>query len=95
MGDLHIVIAESGLILSRGADKTFHDFQDTYPDFMTSLGPMDRDGVFEMFEIEWPDILAINGEAIRAFVDDQNAPRDDDSTERRGDVRLAMSSGSG
>lgn len=80
--DLHIVIAESGLILVRSAEKTFRDFQDVYPDFMTSLGPMDRDGVLEIFEIEWPDLLAINRETIHAFVDAEHP--------YPGDVRLAM-----
>lgn len=84
--DLHIVITESGLILTRGAEKTFRDFQDIYPDFMTSLGPMDRDGVFEIFEIEWPDLLVINHDTIRTFVDAQG-------DERRAEVRLAMNGG--
>lgn len=79
---LHIIILESGLILGRGAEKTFRDFQDVYPDFMTSLGPMDRDGVLEIFEIEWPDLLTINRETIRAFVDAEHP--------YPGDVRLAM-----
>ena len=84
--DLHIIIAESGLILARGADMTFREFQDIYPDFMTSLGPMDRDGVFDMFEIEWPDILVINHDTIRTFVDAQG-------DDRKSDVRLAMNGG--
>ena len=86
MRDLHIIIAESGLILARGADKTFRDFQDDYPDFMTSLGPMDRDGVFEIFEAEWPDLLSINRDTIRTFVDAQ-------ADARQSEVRLAMKGG--
>ena len=74
------------MILARGADMTFREFQDIYPDFMTSLGPMDRDGVFDMFEIEWPDILVINHDTIRTFVDAQG-------DDRKTDVRLAMNSG--
>jgi len=83
VADLHIVITEGGLILVRGATATFRDFQDTYPDFMTSLGPMDRDGVFEMFEIEWPDVLVMNQDKIRSFVDAQGA-------QQPSDVRLVM-----
>ncbi|MBR2536383.1 MAG: hypothetical protein IKE66_09970 [Hyphomicrobium sp.] len=86
MSDLHIIIAESGIILARGADMTFREFQDIYPDFMTSLGPMDRDGVFDTFEIEWPDILVINHDTIRTFVDAQG-------NDRKAEVRLAMNGG--
>lgn len=86
MNDLHIIIAESGIILARGADMTFREFQDIYPDFMTSLGPMDRDGVFDTFEIEWPDILVINHDTIRTFVDAQG-------NDRKAEVRLAMNGG--
>lgn len=83
LSDLHIIIAESGLVLARGEEKTFRDFQDEYPDFMTSLGPMDRNGLFEIFEIEWPDLLVINRDTIHAFVDA-------DGTDKPGAVRLVM-----
>lgn len=84
--DLHIIVTDGGLILARGAEKTFRDFQDVYPDFKTSLGPMDRDGVFDMFENEWPDILVMNHDMIRTFVDAQGA-------DQKPEARLVMNGG--
>ena len=86
LADLHIVITEGGLILVRGAAVTFREFQVTYPDFMTSLGPMDRDGVFDTFEMEWPDVLVMNHDKIRTFVDAKGA-------EQTAEVRLVMNGG--
>lgn len=84
--DLHIVITESGLILARGAEVTWREFQDIYPDFKTSLGPMDRDGVFDTFEQEWPDVLVMNHDLIRTFIDA-------DAPDQKRDVRLVMNGG--
>ena len=65
--DFHIVTTRDGLLLVRGADKSIRDLEQAYPGFMSSHGPLDRDGVLDTFENEWPDLLAINHDAIRTF----------------------------
>jgi hypothetical protein len=84
--DLHIIVTQGGLILARGADASFRDFQETYPGFMTSFGPMDRDSVFDTFEMEWPDVLVMNHDTIRTFVDAQGA-------DQKPEARLVMNGG--
>ncbi|MEQ1653266.1 MAG: hypothetical protein ABL897_12315 [Hyphomicrobium sp.] len=64
---MHIIVTREGILLLRAAGVTFREFQDQYPGFMTSFGPLDRDGVLDTFEYEWPDLLAINHDAIRTF----------------------------
>ncbi len=72
--DLHIVVTRETIILVRRADATFRDFQNRYPGFMTSIGPLDRDGVLDTFENEWPDILVINKNRIGAFLSSDTIP---------------------
>ena len=86
VANLHIIVTQGGLILARGADATYRDFQTAYADFMTSLGPMDRNGVFDTFEMEWPDVLVMNHDTIRAFVDAQGA-------DQQPEARLVMNGG--
>lgn len=84
--ELHIVVTRDGLILTRGAAATFRDFQDVYPDFMTSLGPMDRDGVLDTFQLEWPEVLVMHHDTIRTFIDAKG-------TDQRPEVRLLIYGG--
>lgn len=64
----HIVITRAGLIVVRAPAADFIVLQDAYAGFMTSLGPMRAADVTEMFEAEWPDVLAMKGAELAAFL---------------------------
>jgi hypothetical protein len=74
VANLHIFINRDALVLVRTADAAVREFQDQYPDFMTSLGPFDRDGVLDTFENEWPDLLVTHHDAIRTFTNGDGVP---------------------
>ncbi|MEQ1671501.1 MAG: hypothetical protein ABL893_11630 [Hyphomicrobium sp.] len=65
--NLHIIVTRDGILLVRADGAAAADFQTHYAGFTTSFGPLDRDGVLDTFENEWPDLLAINHDAIRTF----------------------------
>lgn len=65
--DLHIVLTHEAWVIVRSASATWQDFQETFPDFTTSLGPMDLAELLETFESEWPDVLLRYGDDIRTF----------------------------
>lgn len=88
---LHIIVTRDGIILVRGQEgETFRDFQSAYDGFLTSLGPFDRDGVLDTFENEWPDLLVMNHDTIRAFTSEPSAPG---ARGKRAEVRIAMNAG--
>lgn len=64
---LHIIITHEELFLVRSASATWREFQEQYAGFMTSLGPMDVEGVLETFATEWPDLVEACAPAIRNF----------------------------
>ena len=69
--DLHIITTRDGLVLVRRvAALTGHDFENQYPGFIKAYGPLDRNGVLDTFENEWPDLLVTNHDAIRTFISD-------------------------
>lgn len=66
--DLHIIVTRDGLIIARHGGAGFRELQEQYDGYMTSLGPMDADGVLDTFENEWPDVLVTHHDAIRTFI---------------------------
>ena len=65
--DLHIIVTRDGLLLVRAANASRDELQTRYDGLINAFGPLDRDGVLDTFENEWPDLLAINHDAIRTF----------------------------
>ncbi len=65
--DIHIVLTHEAWVIVRSSSATWRDFQETYADFMTSLGPMDLEEILETFAAEWPEVLARYTTAIREF----------------------------
>lgn len=67
--EFHVVITKSALHLVRRAHVAPQAFESEYPDFVTSLGPHDRDALLDTFENEWPDVLLIRRKDIMGFLD--------------------------
>ena len=74
MSDLRIVVMRNAIVLVRRADALSSDDTEQNAEFVTSLGPFDRDGVLDTFENEWPDLLVTHHDAIRTFINDATVP---------------------
>lgn len=69
--NLHLVIRESSFVVvkSDAGVEAWRDFQNTYADFKTSLGPYDLHGLLEIMEIEWPEEVGARHDRIREFAE--------------------------
>lgn len=68
----HVVATSARLLLVRAPNANWRDFQDAYPDYVTSLGPFDLESALDAIFAEWPD-LAWREAEIRAFAVSEDA----------------------
>lgn len=67
---LHLVIRSGekwALVKHAGGAETWRPLQDRYGDYNASLGPFDLYSLLAMLESEWPDLLLMHEQTIRAF----------------------------
>lgn len=62
---LLVIYTTSGVYLSSRTDLSWHDYQDRWPGFQTSLGPWDTDDVVEYLDAEYPDLWPAAAEQVQ------------------------------
>lgn len=69
--NLHLIIRERGFVVvkTNAGPEAWRGFQETYPDFTTSLGPYDLHSLLSIMESEWPEHVGAQHDRIRAFVE--------------------------
>lgn len=69
--NLHLIIRERGFVVVKtyAGPEAWRGFQETYPDFTTSLGPYDLNSLLSIMESEWPEHVGAQHDRIRAFVE--------------------------
>ena len=72
---IHIIYTRTVMLVSRHPFQSWKEIQNQYPDYMTSLGPWDKDTVIEYLADEHPELFPHPRDQIDALIADAQVAR--------------------